>query len=48
MSQGGLFVCFKELFIYAYRYNVALFRHTRRGHLISLYMVVSHHVVAGS
>jgi hypothetical protein len=26
----------------------ALFRHTRRGHQISLQMVVNHHVVAGN
>jgi len=30
-----------------YKYTVAVFRHTRRGHQISLQMVVSHHVVAG-
>jgi hypothetical protein len=29
------------------KYAVAVFRHTRRGHQISLQMVVSHHVVAG-
>jgi hypothetical protein len=29
------------------KYTVAAFRHTRRGHQISLQMVVSHHVVAG-
>jgi hypothetical protein len=29
------------------KYNVAVFRHPRRGHHISLQMVVSHHVVAG-
>jgi hypothetical protein len=29
------------------KYTVAVFRHTRRGHEISLQMVVSHHVVAG-
>jgi hypothetical protein len=29
------------------KYTVAVFRHTRRGHQISLQMVVSHHVVAG-
>jgi hypothetical protein len=28
-------------------YTVADFRHTRRGRQISLWMVVSHHVVAG-
>jgi hypothetical protein len=30
------------------KYTVAVFRHTRRGHQISLQMVVSHHEVAGS
>jgi hypothetical protein len=37
-------------FIYlfcVYEYTVAVFRHTRRGHQISLQMVVSHHVVPG-
>jgi hypothetical protein len=29
------------------KYTVAVFRHTRRGHQISLQMVMSHHVVAG-
>jgi hypothetical protein len=29
------------------KYTVAVFRHSRRGHQISLGMVVSHHVVAG-
>jgi len=28
-------------------YTVAVFRHTRRGHQISLQMVVNHHVIAG-
>jgi hypothetical protein len=28
-------------------YTIAVFRHTRRGHQISLWVVVSHHVVAG-
>jgi hypothetical protein len=28
------------------KYTVAVFRHSRRGHQISLQMVVSHHVVA--
>jgi hypothetical protein len=39
------------LFIYLFiicKYIVAAFRHTRRGHQISLWMVVSHHVVGGS
>jgi hypothetical protein len=29
------------------KYTVAVFRHSRRGHQISLWMVVSHHVVVG-
>jgi hypothetical protein len=36
----GAFFFGKDLFI-------AVFRHTRRGRQISLWMVVSHHVVAG-
>jgi hypothetical protein len=36
-----------ECYIY-YKYTVSVFRHTRRGHQISLQMVVSHHVVAGN
>jgi hypothetical protein len=36
------------LFIYLYEYTVAVFRHTRIGHLIPLQMVVNHHVVAGN
>jgi len=35
-----------NLFI-IYEYTVAVFRHTRKGHQISLWKVVSHHVVAG-
>jgi hypothetical protein len=41
---------FKKDFIYLFiicKYTVAVFRHTRRGHQISLRVVVSHHVVAG-
>jgi hypothetical protein len=37
---------FIYLFIY-YRYSVAIFKHTIRGHQMSLQMVVSHDVVAG-
>ena len=33
---------------YVYKYIVAIFRHTRRGHLITLQMVVSYHMVAGN
>jgi hypothetical protein len=46
-------VCFFYLFIYLFiyllyvKYTVAVFRRTRRGHQISLRVVVSHHVVAG-
>jgi Na+(H+)/acetate symporter ActP len=36
-----------QRFIIIRKYTVADFRHTRRGHQISLQMVVSHHVVAG-
>jgi hypothetical protein len=36
----------KDLFVIC-KYTVAVFRHSRRGHQISLRMVVSHHVVAG-
>jgi hypothetical protein len=42
-----MFVC---LFVYLFNvceYTVAVFRHTRRWHQISLQMVVSHHVVDG-
>ena len=41
-----VFFFFKDLFIIC-KYSLAVFRHTRRGHQISLQMVVSHHVVAG-
>jgi hypothetical protein len=37
----------KDLFIIIHKYTVAVFRHTRRGHQISLWVVVRHHVVAG-
>jgi hypothetical protein len=29
------------------KYTVAVLRYSRRGHQVSLWMVVSHHVVAG-
>jgi hypothetical protein len=41
------FLLFMYLF-YIYKYTVANFRHTRRGHWISLQMVVSHQVVSGN
>jgi hypothetical protein len=37
----------KNLFIIISKYTVSVFRHTRRGHQIALFVVVSHHVVAG-
>jgi hypothetical protein len=37
----------KDLFIIICKYTVAVFGHTRRGCQISLWMVVSQHVVAG-
>jgi hypothetical protein len=37
----------KDVFIIICKYTVAVFRHSRRGSQISLWMVVSHHVVAG-
>jgi hypothetical protein len=37
----------KDVFIVICKYIVAVFRHTRRGHQISLGMVVNHHVVVG-
>jgi hypothetical protein len=41
------FVFFKDLFtLCEYTVAVAVFRHTRRRHLIPFQMVVSHHVVA--
>jgi hypothetical protein len=42
----SFFFCF-DLFIIICKYTVAVFRHSRRGSQILLWMVVSHHVVAG-
>jgi hypothetical protein len=42
-----LFFVFNIYLFTIYNYTVAVFRHSRRGHQISLRMVVSHHVVAG-
>jgi hypothetical protein len=44
---GFLFFFFKIYFINICKYTVAVFRHSRRGRQILLWMVVSHHVVAG-
>ena len=41
------FAAAQDLFIIICKYTIAVFRHTRRGHQISLWIVVSHHVVAG-
>jgi hypothetical protein len=38
---------FFNLFIIICKYTAAVFRHTKRGCQISLWMVMSHHVVAG-
>jgi hypothetical protein len=35
------------LLLFICKYTVAVFRHTSRGCQMSLWMVVSHHVVAG-
>jgi hypothetical protein len=50
-----LIICYIYMYMYIYiyiyiydEYTVAVFRHTRRRHQISLRMVVSHHVVAGN
>jgi hypothetical protein len=37
----------KDLFIIIHKYTVADFRHTRRGHQISLRVVMNHLVAAG-
>jgi hypothetical protein len=40
---------FKKIYLfYLYEYTVAVFKYTRRGHQISLDMVVSYHVGAGN
>jgi hypothetical protein len=46
----SFFFFFKIYLFYLYEYTiaVAVFRHTRRWHQISLQIVVSHHVVAGN
>jgi hypothetical protein len=42
----GFFFHPKDLFIIC-KYTVTVFRHFRRRHQISLWVVLSHHVVAG-
>jgi hypothetical protein len=39
---------FKVYLFHSYEYTVAVFIHTRIGHLIAIQMVVSHLVVAGN
>jgi hypothetical protein len=46
LNSGPCLLRPKDLFIIMTKYTVAVFRHTRRGRQISLWMVVSHHVVA--
>jgi hypothetical protein len=51
LLEGFLKAC-SNLFLKIYlfiicKYTVVVFRYTRRGHQISLRVVVSHHVVAG-
>jgi hypothetical protein len=41
------FFFFKIYLFIICKYTVVVFRYTRRGHQISLRVVVSHHVVAG-
>jgi hypothetical protein len=43
------FLLFLKIYLFIIcKYIVAVLRHSRRGHQISLWMVVSHHVVAGT
>jgi hypothetical protein len=46
-NEDILFFFFKDLFILC-EYTVPVFRHIRRGHQISLQMVVSYHMFAGN
>jgi hypothetical protein len=40
-------LCILKIYLLLYlKYTVAIFRHTRRGHQMSLWVVVSYHVVA--
>jgi hypothetical protein len=43
-----IFFFLKKIYLFIIcKYTVVVFRYTRRGHQISLRVVVSHHVVAG-
>jgi hypothetical protein len=46
-AAGALFFFLKIYLFTICKYTVVVFRYTRRGHQISLRVVVSHHVVAG-
>jgi hypothetical protein len=45
--RGYSFFFLKIYLFIIYKYTVAVLRHTRKGHQISLQMVVSHHAAAG-
>jgi hypothetical protein len=48
LSNFFFFFIFLKIYLFIIcKYTVAVFRPPRRGHQISLWMVVSHHVVAG-
>jgi hypothetical protein len=47
ITVGSFFFFFFKIYLLYVKYTVAVFRRTRRGHRISLRVVVSHHVVAG-
>jgi hypothetical protein len=42
-----IYLFYVRIFIIINKYTVAVFRCTRRGHQISLWVAVIHHVVAG-
>jgi hypothetical protein len=47
-ARMRVFFFFLKIYLFTIcKYTVAIFRHTRRGHQMSLQIVVSHHVVAG-
>jgi hypothetical protein len=47
LAQPLSFFFLKIYLLIICKYTVAVFRHTRRGSQVLLWMVVSHHVVAG-
>jgi hypothetical protein len=50
-NYEDIFLSYFSFFKKVYSFHICdstVFRHTRRGHRISLQMVVSHHVVAGN